>query len=303
MNIRNFDLNLLRYFDALLTDLNVSHAARRLNLSQPAMSNALGRLRHFLADPVLVRAGSRMVATPLALRLHGPVRDILNSAQTAFNSMVDFEPLVADNTFEVGVSHYAEYVVLPGLLAKLREVAPGVNLVIRNLNEETLTEYLLDGKIDLAVVFSRGLQPTFHARDLLEDNYVCIARRSKDSGFDLAAYLECSHISLAQSLNAINRIDETLARLGHRRKVALWSTNFYSAARIVSTSDLVATVPRRIADEFKDQNAFNIFPVPFEIAPLKLVQTWHERVHTDLAHKWLRGVVQEQCAGILQKDA
>ncbi|WP_313110729.1 LysR family transcriptional regulator, partial [Stutzerimonas nitrititolerans] len=164
MNIYNFDLNLLRVLDALLRERNVSRAAQRLSLSQPAVSNALNRLRELLDDPLLVRVGRAMQPTPRALSLEAPIRDALQQIEHTLNAGDFFDPATSRQRFAIAVTDYVELICMPPLMAHLARVAPGIQLAIEHLSPTLPIEALDNGELDLALGRFLDVPTRFHRR-------------------------------------------------------------------------------------------------------------------------------------------
>lgn len=301
MNLQSFDLNLLLAFEALMVERSVTRAARRIHLSQPAMSNALARLRRTFDDPLLVRAPEGMKPTPLALSLMAPVRAALSQLRAALEEKPTFDPAASKRTFHLLANDYAEILLFPRTLSELHAMAPGVVIRIdrqRNLFQPPPPSSLGESH-DLAIGFfpdALSLEASLHSELLWEEKNVCIASRSHPSirgRLTLKQYATASHVAVFYKSEGPGVIDTILQQKGYSRRVAMFVPHFASVPFVVATTDFVATVPERLANRFAPMLKLQVLPAPIAIPPFRLTMVWHERSDTDPAHNWLRGVVLE----------
>jgi DNA-binding transcriptional LysR family regulator len=297
-NISTMNLNLLLVLDALAEEQNVTRAARRLGLTQSAVSNALAQLRQLLGDPLFVRARRGVVPTERAQALAGPVRQALAMVRTALEGSGRFEPASATRTFVLAASDYAEYVVLPPLLRRLRGEAPGVRLEVRPRGLHEVPPGLELGEIDLMVGYYDTLPAGHHAERLFREEYVCIVRKNHPrvrGRLTLKRYLELEHVLVSQRGQSAGSVDRALARLGHTRTVAARVSHFLMVPELVAQTDLVAALSRRVAEPAARALPLALHAPPLALPKAHVAQIWHARVDADPAHRWLRGVIREIC--------
>ncbi|WP_178076461.1 MULTISPECIES: LysR family transcriptional regulator [unclassified Pseudomonas] len=293
-DLRRIDLNLLVILDALLGEQHVTRAAERLHLSQPAVSHALARLRDFLGDPLLVRAGSGLVPTARALELAAPLAEILAQVQSLLAPNT-FDPASARRTFRLAMSDYGAAIILPGLIRTLRAEAPGIDLQISHASREGMVEGLLNGDIDLAAGVLPELPGELRSTPLFEERYVCLLDRHSlpaDGQLDLPTYLSRPHVLLEMRGSGTPEIERTLTALRERRRVAISLPHWSAAPRFISGTDLILTVASRALNEVDDQSLI-VVPPPFEIAPFTFVSAWHKRRGGDQALNWLNRRIEQ----------
>ncbi|MFT3770895.1 MAG: LysR family transcriptional regulator [Minicystis sp.] len=293
------DLNLLVAFDALVAEGNVTRAAERVGLTQPAMSHALGRLRKLVGDPLFVRTPQGMVPTPRALELVEPIRGALGEIDRALHQAPRFDPRETRRPFTLACVDFGSFVIVPPLLARLRAEAPAVDLVVRQLRMETVEKQLAEGDVDLATgVLYDVDEPWMVSRRLFTDRFVCIARAGHPSvrgALTLDQYLALDHALISPRGRRGGIVDTALTRLGKKRRVALYIPHFLAAPIVISQSDLILTLPERIARSFAAMLPLTIVPPPLDLDGFSVTAFWHERQAHDPAHVWFRGLVQEVC--------
>lgn len=294
MNIDRVDLNLLVTLDILIEERNVTRAAQRLHLSQPAVSNALRRLRHVLKDPLLVRTARGMVLTPRAEELAGPVRQALEQLRSSLRAN-RFDPAQAEHTITVGTTDYVEFVLLPALIANVRAQAPRIKIAVRDLGELDAHEALGSGRMDLAIGYFPSAAAGMHLRKLFDENYVCVARRDHPrlkSRLSLAQFTKAPHVLVSpEGGGFIGPVDAALAEQGHTRHVALSILHFLAVPHILIESDLIVTLTERVARSFCALLPLQILKSPVAVPGYSISALWHERTHHDEAHRWLRELV------------
>lgn len=302
MNLQTIDLNLLLVFEALMSERHVTRAAKRLGLSQPAMSNALTRLRRTFDDPLFLRTTAGMSPTPLAQSLSGPVSAALAQLRAALEEKREFDPAASEQVFHLLANDYAEIILLPGLLQALGERSSRVRLRFhrpRNLFEPPSASALTDS-FDLAIGFyadTLTLDSSIRAEKLWEEKNVCIARERHPTirgKVSLRQYAEASHVAVFYKDEGQGVIDTLLSQKGYSRQTALQVPHFASVPFAVASTELIATIPERLANAFQKQLRLQVLPVPLNLPPFRMALLWHERFHTDPAHQWLRSLILEQ---------
>jgi DNA-binding transcriptional LysR family regulator len=295
MNVQGLDLNLLRVFDTVLRDRSVTSAARHLGLTQPAVSNALARLRAQFEDALFVRTSTGMDATPFARELAEPVRQALALLESALAHGPGFDPATSTRAFRFYMSDLGQVEFLPPLVERARRVAAGVRLEAVALEVEDIGDALAAGALDLAVGFLPGLGPPVLRQPLFRDAYVCLMRADHPTiGTRLTRkqFLEASHV-LVSYRGGHRVIEEALERAGLARRIALRVPHFTVVPMILERSDLILILPARVARVYERRGRFKSLPPPVPIPPADVAVHWHERFERDPGNRWLREMVTE----------
>jgi len=285
-----FDVKLLRVFDEVYKTRSVSRAAEHLGLAQPSVSIALAKLRRHFNDPLFVRTGSGMEATPHAGALVGPVREALRLLETTLGQQAAFEPAKSDRTFRIAMTDISQSVLLPTLLNHLKTVAPSIRIHVVEITAET-PRMLESGDADLAIGFMPQIEAGFYQQKLFGQRLVCIC--SKDhpriqGRITARQFAAEAHVAIAASGTGHWTVEKALQQRRIERRVALRLPSFLGLGRIVARTDLVATVPGLLADTLSTQDPIQVLPLPVEMPAYAVKQHWHERYHHDPGHAWLR---------------
>ena len=289
MNVADVDLNLLRTFDAVLREKSVTGAAARLGLTQPAVSNALARLRALFEDALFVRTPAGMDATPFARELGEPVRQALALLESALAHGPGFDPASSTRAFRFYISDLGQIEFLPPLVERMQRVAPGVRLEAVALDVEDIADALAAGALDLAVGFLPGLGPPVSRKPLFHDPYLCLMRADHPIGKTLTRkkFLEASH-ALVSYKGGHRVIEEALDRAGLSRRIALRVPHFTVVPMVLERTDLILILPQRVARVYERQGKFKSLPPPVAIPPADVGVHWHERFDADPGNRWLR---------------
>ncbi|MFY9316181.1 MAG: LysR family transcriptional regulator [Burkholderiales bacterium] len=295
VNVASLDLNLLRVFDAVLRDRSVTAAARHLGLTQPAVSNALARLRGQFEDALFVRTPKGMDATPFARELAEPVRQALALLESALAHGPGFDPVSATRTFRFYMSDLGQIEFLPPLVERAQRVAPGVRLEAVALEVEDIGDALATGALDMAVGFLPGLGPPVRRQPLFRDPYVCLMRAGHPligKNLTKKQFLSASH-ALVSYKGGHRVIEEALDRAGLARRIALRVPHFTVVPMVLERTDLILTLPSRIARVYVRGGRFKYLPSPVPIPPADVAAHWHERFERDPGNRWLREMIME----------
>jgi DNA-binding transcriptional LysR family regulator len=304
------DLNLLVAFDAIARELSVTGAARRLGVTQSALSHALRRLRALLGDELFVRGQGGMMLTPRAQALVVPLRSGLVTLGRALQQPEEFEPATARRAFRIATPDLFDVLVIPHLLERIRKFAPGVDISVVPVDQRKLEYRLETGEVDVAVAprFESDApgQGLLSASGLVRsaifrDEFVCILRadhpvlrgRGKKPALSLESYSELSHLLIAPRGEGRGYIDEALAKHGLKRRIALRIPHFYSALVIVEKSDLVLTAPSGLARVDASARAVRSLAPPLPLPSHSVNLVWHERFTRDSGQRWLREQLAE----------
>jgi DNA-binding transcriptional LysR family regulator len=295
MNISGVNLNLLVALDALLDERSVTRAARRMGVTQPAMSNSLSQLRALFDDPLFLRHPHGLEPTPRALALAEPIRQGLRQLSSAFTP-TQFEPKTAERRFVLEASDYVEFVLLPVLLRRLEREAPGVRVEVRPWGRHQVPSSLARAEADLMIGFYDEV-PARHRHQLLfEEEYVCIVRRDHPrvgKKLTLSRYLELDHVLVSQRGDTPGSVDRALALRGKKRNIAARVSHFLMVPMLVSRTDLVAALSRRVVEPFAKPLGLRALAPPLGLPRGKIGQVWHEQLDGDPAQRWFRGLVAQ----------
>lgn len=296
MKLAQLDLNLLLTLAALLEERSVTRAAKRLGLSQPAVSNALARLRETLSDELLVRNGARMVPTPRALEMAPLLHEALASLQRAVAPPRPFEPATTTDRFTLAATDFFEMVLLPALASRVCAAAPRATLDVRPIGESSPVEALAAGELDGALGVFQTLPRGFYKKALGRERFVCVLRRGHPAlaqvPLSLEAYAALAHVLVAPRRTGPGAVDSALARQGLSRHIALVVSHFLVAPLVVAETDLVATLPERVARMLAEKLSLAVLAPPVALSGFELSYLWHERTHDSPPHRWLRSLLE-----------
>lgn len=304
MNINRIDLNLLVYLDALLRERNVTQAAHHLNLSQPAMSNGLRRLRVLFDDPLLVRTSDGMTPTERALELEPVVREVLTIIDRAVQPRSAFEPKKAQRVFRIMASDYAESTLLPTVLGQLRTLAPGLTLDIMTPSDVSFAD-VERGKVDMVINRFDSMPQSFHQIHLWDDSFSCLLSPENPvlDDFTLDNYLKASHVWVSKTgmgvgvgvdpddVQRLGWVDAALNKLGKKRQIRVFTRHYQAAMTMAEQNDLIVTLPTRAAQLKANNPKVVLREPPLDIPPLELKMAWSPLLQHNPANRWLRKLI------------
>ncbi len=305
LNFRTLDLNLLRVFDEVMAERSLTRAARNLSLTQPAVSNALRRLRETLGDELVQRAGQGMAPTPRATEIWPAVREALQQLQASLVPS-EFEPATAKSTFVLAMADATAAELIPGLVDTLETEARGVTLRVLPLTTRDPRRLLDEQACDLAVGYfpsvladltahaQRGEPMPFLHRRIYDGEYVCVMRKGHELAsrpLTLDDFCNARHMLVSFSGRPYGFIDESLASLGRKRQVVLTVNQFFTAGRVVAQSNLLTVLPRHFISVTGMEDELVLRALPFDVSPVHVDAVWHRRSELRSAHAWLREAV------------
>jgi DNA-binding transcriptional LysR family regulator len=294
MDLKNVDLNLLLVFNQLFIHKRVSAVAQQLGLTQPTVSNALSRLRKLLDDEVFMRTSRGMEPTPYAIQLAEPIAFALRTIQETLSEKSDFDPATSIKKFTLAMTDIGEIYFLPKLLHKLAQIAPGVTIsTVRNASI-TLRDEIEAGRIDLAIGLLPQLKSGYFQRRLFKQRYVCMFRKGHvlDKGkITIKEFASAQHVAVISAGTGHDKVDESIERRGIKRKVLLTVPHFVAVGHILSTTDMLATVPERYALKCVDPFGLCYVPHPVPLPEIGINLFWHAKFHKEPGNQWIRGVV------------
>ena len=304
-NFRTLDLNLLRVFDEVMAERSLTRAARNLNLTQPAVSNALRRLRETLGDDLVQRSGQGMAPTPRARAIWPAVRQALEQLELSLVPN-EFVPAQAKTTFVLAMADATAAELMPGLVEILENEAPGVTIRVVPLTTRDPRQLLDEQVCDLAVGFfpsaladmtarsqSEAPLPFAHQR-LYDGEYVCVMRKDHPLALwqlTLDDYCAARHMLVSFSGRPYGFIDEALAGLGRQRQIVLTVNQFFTAGRVVAHSNLLTVLPRHFISVTGIADELALKPLPFDVPMVHVDALWHRRSQLRGSHQWLRQAV------------
>jgi DNA-binding transcriptional LysR family regulator len=300
VDLHELELNLLVVFDQLLVERRVSKVAENLGLTQPAVSNSLARLRRLFDDELFLRTPNGMQPTPHAEQLAESVSQALALIHSGINRRSSFEPARVQRSMTIGMTDIGEIYFLPALIERLRREAPGIALSTVRNTAVNLKEAMEAGQVDLAIGLLPQLKAGFFQRRLFQQSYVCLMRKGHKldkKKISLAEFRSVEHLVVVAAGTGHGKVDELLRRRGIVRAVRLTVPHFVSVGHILQRTDLVATVPQRLADRLIEPFGLVQVPHPARLPQVAIHVFWHAKVHRAPANQWLRGLVFELFGG------
>jgi DNA-binding transcriptional LysR family regulator len=291
MELKDVNLNLLVVFNQLLQERRVSAAARSLDLSQPAVSNALKRMRRMLGDELFVRTARGMEPTPFAEQVAEPIAYALGTIHSTLNRRDSFDPLTSTRSFTIAMTDIGEVYFLPVLMKNLARVAPGVPLnTVRN-TAIRLKDQMEAGKVDLAIGLIPDLKAGFFQRRLFRQRYVCLFRKGHPLDkprISIADFAAAEHVVIVSEGTGHGKIDELIEDAGIQRAIKLRVPHFVAVADILQTTDLVATVTEKFAKRSATSFGLRYATHPVKLPEISINLFWHAKCHREPGNQWLR---------------
>lgn len=299
MSFRTLDLNLLRVFDQVMAEQNLTRAAERLAMTQPAVSNALKRLREALGDDLLVRTAFGVKPTPRAEALWPDVRAALARLREAIDPTL-FDPETSEASFRLAMADATAATLMPPLVADIEQQRALVNLRVLPLTTRDPRMLLEHGEVDFAIGYfpdavaalsSQGAHATLHHERLWDDEYVCVMRKGHplaEGELTLDGFCAAHHLLVSFSGRAHGFVDQALAALNRTRRIVLTVNQFFTAGRVVTHSDLLTVLPRQFVPATGMARELAIQPLPLALQGVHVEVLWHQRHDRDPAHRWMR---------------
>jgi len=302
MKLERVDLNLFVVFDTVYAERNLSRAARVLHITQPAVSNALKRLRAAFSDPLFVRTPRGVAPTPVADNIAGRVREALNMLNISLTEGEKFTPRSSEKVFALGMHDVDEAVIVPRLMERLGNAAPGVSLECISVPRTELERELGSGNLDFALDVPLFSVPLLCRELISAERYVCAMRQGHPMAakpLTLERYLGLHHIHVSTRRQGVGHIDRALERLGRSRNIRLRMMSYMAAPQVVASTDLVLTIPRSLASMY----GLTALELPFEVGTLDQYLYWHKNADQDRANMWMRGLLLEALGKRAEREA
>ncbi len=287
MLIKRCDLNLFLVFDTIYTERNLTQAAKILSITQPAVSNALARLRKLFNDELFVRTARGMQPTPVADSIAQNVSEALSLLKSSILEREEFDPLVSERIFQFSMTDLAEALVLPRLIPLIETSAPNVSLQSYYVKRNELVRNLTRAELDFAVDVPVVEDPHLSHQSLIKDHYVCVLRHGHpmlQESFTLEAFLQLQHIHVSSRRKGLGQVDMALLKHDVERSIKLRVQHYRVAAGIVSGTDFALCLPRFLAEKYD----LAILDLPIEVPQLDFHLYWHRQSDSDSAHRWMR---------------
>ncbi|MGG4664486.1 LysR family transcriptional regulator [Providencia vermicola] len=292
---QNIDFNLIYFLHVLLDEGSVTGAAKKLHISSPAMSRALNKMREQFSDPIMVRAGKHLVPTQRALELKSQLPEILEQMASLFAPEHVVSPGHLERTFTIRANDIFIGLLSHGLLKKIKEESPNIKLMFIGELED-YDDLLRENKIDLLIGARKNWHPEIKVQGLFYSNFQAVVRKGHPilGNVSVKSLIQYPHIAVSSKGQMQSQLDEVLASLGYTRTIEVTLPSFHSALMMVMTSDCILPIPEYVLKGIdKIGLPFEKFELPFELAPIQIVQAWHPRQDNDPAHRWLRNMVKK----------
>lgn len=294
MNLKAIDLNLLVALDTLLTANSVTSAAKHLGITQPAMSNALRRLRDMVGDPIFVKHGHALVPTPWAAAVRPALARALRDLESALGTGQRFDPATAEATVTIAVSDYWQFTLLPPLVERLQQEAPKIRLHVTATAESVLASDLPKGTVSVALYLAPRALSGLHCETFVTDGYACIVRRRhplKGRHLELGDLARFRQVVVSPRGPWSERLNEALHRAGITTELALMTAHNQVALDVVSRTDCIAIVPKRIARRACQTWPLKMLTPPIPLGEFSLGLYWHESTEASPLHRWFRALM------------
>lgn len=297
MDIRKLDLNLLLTLEMLFEERNVSAAARRLGVSQPTVSFALGKARSFFGDELFVRARSGISPTPLAMKLRPAISRVIETVQGEILQPWSFDPSDSERLFSIAGYDVGALASLPPILRALRERAPKATLRWLSIPENQLRDAMEDGRVDLALgYFATPAGSGLCHEKLFMHPFVCLVRKGHptiDGTLTLEQFLATDHLEVSRDDLGPPFHEKVLAAHGNKHRVRLYTQEFLAVPNLIAESDMISIVPMALALTCRNRSDIQVLPPPIEIPSMEIDLFWHRRVQNEPAVVWLRTLITE----------
>ncbi|MFC6635165.1 LysR family transcriptional regulator [Microbulbifer taiwanensis] len=293
MQLQQMDMNLFLVLEAIYNARNLTRAAEQLHITQPAVSNALARLRRSLDDPLFTRTPAGMSPTPLTESIMPKVQQALALLGTSLSEQRQFDPAGAQKTLRMSMNDMAETLLLPRLLERLQQLAPGISVESYYVPRDQLAKELAANTLDFGLDIPLATATQLQQQRLVNDRYLCMLRAdhplAEQTNLTLEQYLQLDHIHVSSRRSGPGLVDIALNKLGRRRNIKLRVQHYRVAPLVVLRTDLALTVPASLANQYPAR----LFELPFQIPQMDWHLLWHRNQHEDPANRWLRGQLME----------
>jgi DNA-binding transcriptional LysR family regulator len=293
---KDIDLNLLVVFQEVFQERQISSVARKLGLSQPAVSNALARLRKSFDDELFVRTAQGMQPTPLAQQLAEPISSALGNITRALNQQEEFDAATSKRHFVIAMTDVGEVYFMPRLIEQCRHLAPQIQVSTVRASSIDIKAEMETGRVDLALGAFDDISGALYQRRLFKQNYVCMFRRGHPlagNTMNIKAFLAAQHLIVASMESPYDKINQSLEKAGIEAKAQFTVPHFVAVPYIISTTDLLVTVPQKLAESAAAPFKLEYVSPPLRLPTLQTNIFWHRRFNQDEGNQWLRNLIAE----------
>lgn len=299
MNIQQLDLNLLRVFQTLYIEQNMTRTGEVLHITPSAVSHAVRRLREALDDPLFKRSQNKMLPTPACQRMAPEIIETLNKLQQLLQEWGEFDPLQSTHNFRVGMHEALEASVIPKLSNKLDQLAPSISFSSIKITRSNMVRDLASGHFDIVLDAKLPTKAPIHEQKLFANSFVVMVNKNHPLAkkLDRKSYLEATHINVSSRPNGMSVVDSMFDAKGLQRSSKVRCQNYYAATQAVKYSDKLLTLPKVLAEQFLDDDML-LVELPFSIPSFAMHAYWHQNTDQDPAHVWFREVIIELISGI-----
>lgn len=297
MNIYKVNLNLLKVFVVLMQKQHVSATAKCLHLTQSAISNTLQQLRELFNDELLIRGPKKMVPTQKALLIAPKITQVLNELETLLFQADEFDHTTSTRVFRLGMSDYAEYVLLPKLYGEIKKIAPRISLKILAHNEFSPHDFEHE-KLELGIGLEKKLPKQLMMERIFSDSPVCVAHENHPifkRTLTLDRYLKAEHLATCVYSDELSRADQALKKLDLKRHIKITMPHFLPAFQMLANSDLIGTFSKNVVLQEQKKYHLHHKPIPFSIPEFHIAQIWHRQQENDGGLLWLRALIRSIC--------
>ena len=295
MNIKNFDLNLLVVFKTLYEERNVTKASKKIGITQPAMSNALNRLRYLVKDELFIRGPKGMRPTPRANELASPIQTALNDLELSLSS-INFDPKTTKKLYKISISDDVAPLILPNLINFLEKESPNSSLRIRSEQGSEAIKLLDSNDIDFAIGRFEMVSTRFESVDLYTEKYVCMMNSdhplAEDEKLSIGQYLSSKHLRVAPAGTPVAPIDRSLSQLNLEREIFARIDLVTMAPLIIKNSDLILTLPSKTAQRMAKNYNFSIAELPIGLEQRQTKLLWHRELTNHPAYDWIKNQIR-----------
>jgi DNA-binding transcriptional LysR family regulator len=286
----DFDLNLIRVFEALMRTKSATAAANELCCGQPAISHALSRLREAFKDRLFIRRQSGMVPTPYAIELAHALDSAQKLIERSLTEPEEFDAMTSEREFNIVMDDISNVLLLPDLVSHLRQVGPGITLNIRELSAQETGKGLRSGSVDLAIGYLPSLKGGFHQQKVQSEKFVCMMRADHPAANQQLTVTDLKYLShaLVNTRGDGYNIEAIFEKARLKNAITLKIAHYLAVPTIVSTTDMVVTIPSQLAEVFGETHNFQLVRHPLNMPKFEICQYWHARYDLDPANQWLR---------------
>jgi len=296
MNLRNIDLNLLTVFDAVMKEGNLTKAAKKIGMSQPAVSDSVSRLRYLFKDELFIRTGHGVKPTPKAIHYSSQIRRILDLVVMMLSESKNFDFVTSKRKFNLILGDYGELVVLPRLMHWLNKMSSGVSINVRAGHKYQIKDALSSGEIDLLLSIEPIDDPNFSSSCVTVDPLVCMVSSEhpiiKDN-LSLEQYLKLPHIIIEWVWLTESIVDNYLESQGLARHCHTQVHSFFDMPRVVASTNMISSIPAKMAHHFAETHKLKILPIPIPEMDIPFYLNWHKNFESEHGNTWIREAIAE----------